>query len=95
MECAVAMSTQDIINEDLILPTQNLEKRPIKVYKEAKEEFEKEYLAQLIDMAQGNVSKASKLAGKYRADLYDLLRKHNLDPASFRVEKKKVRRKVR
>ena len=94
VECAVAMSTQDIVNEDLILQTQNLEKRRIKVYKEAKEDFEKDYLAQLIDMAQGNVSKAAKLAGKYRADLYELLKKHSLDPANFRVEKKKGRKKT-
>jgi len=93
MECAVAMSSQDIVNEDLILQTQNLEKRRIKVFKEAKEDFEKDYLAQLIDVAQGNVSKAAKLAGKYRADLYELFKKHSLDPANFR-EKKKVRKKM-
>jgi two-component system response regulator GlrR len=95
MECAVAMSTHDIIDEDLILQTQDLEKGRIKAYKKAKEDFEKDYLAQLIDMTQGNVSKAAKLAGKYRADLYDLLKKHNLDPADFRVEKNKVREKTR
>jgi two-component system response regulator GlrR len=95
IECAVAMSTQAIVNEDLILQTQNLEKRRIKLYKEAKEDFEKDYLVHLIDVTQGNMSRAAELAGKYRADLYDLLRKHNLDPASFRVEKRKVRRKTR
>jgi hypothetical protein len=26
----------------------------------------------------------AKLSGKYRADLYELLRKHNLDPDKFR-----------
>jgi predicted HTH domain antitoxin len=30
------------------------------------------------------VSQAAKLAGKYRADLYELLRKHHIDPEDYR-----------
>ncbi|MCP5005849.1 MAG: two-component system response regulator GlrR, partial [Planctomycetes bacterium] len=47
-------------------------------------DFEKEYLVQLIGLTNGNVSQAAKLAGKYRADLYDLLKKYNLKPIDFR-----------
>jgi len=39
---------------------------------------------QLIELTQGNVSQAAKLAGKYRADLYDLLKKYDIKPADYR-----------
>jgi two-component system response regulator GlrR len=37
-----------------------------------------------MEITEGNVSQAAKLAGKYRADLYELLKKHDLDPEGFR-----------
>ncbi len=89
IECAVAMSLKDIITEELILQTHNLEKGRLRLLKDAKEDFEKDYLVQLIELTQGNVSRAAKLAGKYRADLYDLLKKHDLNPADFRPNRAK------
>ena len=86
IESAMAMSLQNVISEDLILPTQELEKEEegLKSFKQAKLDFEKNYLKQLIELTQGNVTQAARLAGKHRADLYELFRKHNLDPAAFR-----------
>ena len=89
IECAVAMSLKDIITEELILQTHNLEKGRLRLLKDAKEDFEKDYLVQLIELTQGNVSRAAKLAGKYRADLNDLLKKHDLNPADFRPNRAK------
>ena len=51
---------------------------------EAKEGFEKGYLIRLLEMSKGNVSQAAKLAGKYRADFYDLLKKHGLKADDFK-----------
>ena len=48
------------------------------------EVFEKEYLARLMSEHQGNVSQAARVAGKERRDLGKLLKKHGLDPKSFR-----------
>lgn len=90
IECAVAMSHKDIITEELILQTHNLEKGRIKLLRDAKEDFEKDYLVQLIELTQGNVSQAAKLSGKYRADLYDLLKKHGLNAADFRPDRAKT-----
>ncbi len=84
IECAVAMATQDIITEDLILQPVESDTGRLRPLKRAKEDFEKKYLMQLIEVTQGNVSQAAKLAGKYRADLYELLKKHDLNPADFR-----------
>ncbi len=84
IERAVAMSVKDVITEDMILPTQEVEKKGLQPLKNAKADFEKDYLVQLIRLTHGNVTQAAKLAGKYRADLYELLKKHDLKPADFK-----------
>lgn len=50
----------------------------------AREEFERTYLTQLLSATRGNISRAAELAGRYRSELYKLLRKHSIDPASFK-----------
>ncbi len=84
IESAVAMANEDIISDDLILPTLNAEVNNLKPLKDAKENFEKNYLLQLIELTEGNVAQAARLAGKYRADLYELLKKYGLKPSNFR-----------
>ncbi|MGH7770621.1 MAG: sigma-54-dependent transcriptional regulator [Candidatus Binatia bacterium] len=99
LEYAVAMTKQDVVTEDLILQTKvpadivtqdfTLETKvtsqePLKSLKEAKDEFEKRYLVHLLELCKGNVSKAAKLSGKYRADFYQLLKKHDLRIEDFK-----------
>ena len=85
VEYAVAMVQQDVIPEDLILQTQEITSPgPLKSFKEARDSFEMGYLIYLLKLCQGNVSKAAKLAGKYRADFYDLLKKHGLKTGDFK-----------
>ncbi len=86
IEYAVAMTNRDIIGEDLILQAKTVEQGGLKPLKEAKNEFEKKYISSLISLTRGNVSKASRLAGKYRSDFYDLLKKHNLKIADFKSD---------
>ena len=91
IEYSMAMNTEDFIHEDLLLPVQKIENRDsrfkkssLKFLREAKQDFEKDYLVQLLKLTQGNVSQASKLAGKYRADFYNLMNKYGLEPDNFR-----------
>ncbi len=84
IEYAAVMTVQGVITEDLLLPSQEEVNESLKSLKSAKEAFEKDYLTRLIELTQGNVSQAAKLAGKYRADLYELLKKYNLKPTNFR-----------
>ncbi|MDR4498002.1 MAG: sigma-54 dependent transcriptional regulator [Candidatus Scalindua sp.] len=84
VEYAVVMAVQDVINEDLILSSEEEVNEGLKCLKSAKEDFEKDYLVQLIGLTKGNVSHAAKLAGKYRADLYELLKKYDLKPIDYR-----------
>jgi two-component system, NtrC family, response regulator GlrR len=86
IEYAVAMSSRDVIAEDMILPTTNVPEEPIRPLKEAREAFEKGYLTRLLELTKGNVSSASTMAGKYRADFYNLLRKYVINPSEFKKE---------
>jgi len=84
IEYAVVLTLQDVINEDIILPAKDLPSEPLKPLKKAREEFEKSYLVRLLELTGGNVSRAAKVAGKYRADFYNLLKKSNLKPEDFK-----------
>jgi len=85
IEYAVAMTQQNWIQEDWILQTRSVPAlEPLKPLKESKEAFEKSYLTNLLQISEGNVSRAAKLAGKYRADFYDLLKKHGLKAEKFK-----------
>ena len=84
IEYAVAMTTQEMVGEDLILQANEMEGSDPKPLKEAKNQFEKSYIANILSATGGNVSKASKLAGKYRSDFYDLLKKHDLNSSDFK-----------
>ncbi|WAC09162.1 MAG: sigma-54 dependent transcriptional regulator [Thermodesulfobacteriota bacterium] len=84
IEYAVAMTTRDVIDEELILQTKKGAETNLKSLKEAKKDFERNYIVNLLVLTEGNVSKAAELAGKYRADFYELLKKHNLNPSDFK-----------
>ena len=84
VEYAVAMSTGDMITENLLLQTARSTDDTLPTLKEARRQCECSYLSRVIVRTAGNVSKAAKLAGKYRADLYKLLRKHDIDPNDYR-----------
>ncbi len=84
IEYAMALTRKDVISEDLILQAAMQPSGILKSFKEAKSEFEKEYLLNLLKITHGNVSRASELAGKYRADFYQLLKKHNLKPDEYK-----------
>ena len=85
IEYACAMTDKEFITEDLILQTKGVvSQEPLKPLKEARDAFEKSYLIYLLEICKGKVTEAARLAGKYRADFYDLLRKHNLKPEDFK-----------
>ena len=84
IEYAVAMTQQDVITEDLILHTKGIVHEPLKPLKEARDAFEREYLLRLLELTRGNVSRAATLAGKYRADFYNLFKKHDIKPENFK-----------
>ena len=86
IEYAVAMTQDDLITEDLLQFHKEITPDEMKPLKEAKANFEKSYLVHLMEITQGNVSQAAQLAGKYRADFYNLLKKYDLKSADFKKQ---------
>lgn len=86
IEFAMALTQNELISDNLILQTREkaASQEPLKPLKEAKEAYEKTYLINLLQICQGNVSQAARMAGKYRADFYDLLKKHGLKSEDFK-----------
>ncbi|MFT6737689.1 MAG: two-component system response regulator GlrR, partial [Kangiellaceae bacterium] len=52
---------------------------------EARDSFEYEYLCRLLQLTEGNVTRASDLAGRNRTDMHKLMKKHGLVAADFRA----------
>ena len=53
--------------------------------REARRAFEREYLARILKITQGNVTQAARLAGRNRTEFYRLLDRHALQPAMFKM----------
>lgn len=88
LERAVALASGPTISpEDLILSREGSARPQAgpQTLTEARNEFEKAYLTQILTASKGNVSRAAEMAGRYRAELYKLFRKHSLDPAQFKA----------
>ncbi len=89
----VAICQRDIITSDLLESTQLasfLGISSLPSLKDARFQFTKEYLEQIMSFAKGNVSMAAKHAGYYRADFYKLLQKHHVDPDIYRNKQKRI-----
>ncbi len=52
--------------------------------KKVLEDFERQYLERLLTQVSGNISKASELSGINRVNFYKLLKRHDIDTASYR-----------
>lgn len=86
VEKAVVLSPQDMVTADLLPGGSGATDGAIKPLTEAKEEFERNYLKELLALAGGNISRASQMAGRYRADFYKLLRKYGLHPSDGKAK---------
>lgn len=100
LEFAITMTQQSVVPDDLILqvkapvnmptngeaarshllPTRDAQKS----LKEARAEFERDYLIRVLELCGGKAARAAEMAGKYRADFYDLLKKHEIRIADFK-----------
>lgn len=84
VEHAVIIANKNVIaTEDLFAGT-NAIKNTFNSYKDAKERFEREYLENLLKVSKGNVSTAAKMANRYRADIYKLIKKYHMDPEYYK-----------
>ena len=69
-----------MITPDLLPSIGTAPDSQLKPLTEAKEEFEKTYLKNVLQLTGGNISRASRMAQMDRNYLRELLRKHALSP---------------
>ena len=86
IEKATVMTRQDMITPDLLPAMASLPVSPMKPLTEAKEEFEKTYLKNVLHLTGGNISRAAQFAGRYRADFYKMLKKYGLHPSTLKAK---------
>jgi two-component system response regulator GlrR len=86
VERSLALTTTDVIPEHLVQAALQGEARDVPSFDEARRGFERDYLVQVLKMANGNVSQAARLAKRNRTEFYKLLQKHELEANSFKPE---------
>ncbi len=85
VEQSVALSTTPLIPITLIQNALREEGASLPSLREARDEFERDYLIRLLKMTSGNVSQAAKLAKRNRTEFYRLLNRHHLDSSHFKT----------
>jgi two-component system response regulator GlrR len=80
----VAMSQAPIIPVELVQQTLGGAQGKLPSFDEARDEFTRSYLSQILQITGGNVSQAARLAKRNRTDFYKLLGRHLLVPEDFK-----------
>ena len=84
IEQCVALSTTPIISPALVQKALRTEPGKILSFVDARTCFERDYLVQLLQISQGNVTQAARLAKRNRTEFYKLLHRHHLEPGLFK-----------
>jgi len=84
VEQCVVLSTGPLITRNLV--EKALRSKPDRLLNlnDARDRFEHDYLVRLLNLAEGNIALAARLAERNRSEFYNLLRRHGLDPDRFR-----------
>ena len=85
VEQSVALSTTSLIPASLVQRALRSEPKKMPAFAEARSQFEREYLTQLLQITHGNVTKAARIAQRNRTEFYKLLSKHHLEPSQFKA----------
>jgi len=81
----VALSRSPVISGELVQSSLGEHGGKLASFTEARDEFTRNYLSQILQITQGNVSQAARLAKRNRTDFYKLLARHNLNPETFKT----------
>lgn len=84
VEQCVVLSTQQLIPRQLVERALRFKPERLLNLNDARDQFEHDYLIRLLNLAEGNVALAARLAERNRSEFYNLLKRHGLDPAQFR-----------
>jgi two-component system response regulator GlrR len=80
----VALSRSPVISGELVLQSLGEHGGKLASFSDARDEFTRNYLSQILQITMGNVSQAARLAKRNRTDFYKLLSRYELNPDSFK-----------
>lgn len=80
----VALSQTPIVPVELVQQSLGGGPGRLPSFDEARDEFTRSYLSQILQITGGNVSQAARLAKRNRTDFYKLLGRHQLTPEEFK-----------
>ncbi len=81
----VALSRSPVISGELVLQSLGEHGGKLASFSDARDEFTRNYLSQILQITMGNVSQAARLAKRNRTDFYKLLARYDLNPDSFKT----------
>ena len=84
VERCVVLSSGRVIPRSLVLEALQDQTQGMPTLDDAKNSFERRYIAGLLRATNGNVTAAAKIAGRNRTEFYNLLARHRLEPETFR-----------
>ena len=84
VEQTFALTTTPIISATLVAKALREKPGELLTFADAKRRFEQDYLVQLLQITNGNVSRAARLAKRNRTEFYKLLHRHQIDPSLFK-----------
>ncbi|MGB5344890.1 MAG: sigma 54-interacting transcriptional regulator [Woeseia sp.] len=80
----VALSRSPVISGELVQASLGEHAGKLASFSDARDEFTRNYLSQILQITGGNVSQAARLAKRNRTDFYKLLSRHDLNPDAFK-----------
>jgi two-component system response regulator GlrR len=80
----IALATSPIVSAELVQAALGMGPQRLPSFDEARDEFTRNYLSQILQITGGNVSQAARLAKRNRTDFYKLLSRHQLTPDEFK-----------
>jgi two-component system response regulator GlrR len=80
----VALSPTRIVSNEQVRSALGEQANALPSFSQARDEFTRNYLSQLLQITTGNVSQAARLAKRNRTDFYKLLGRHQLNPEHFK-----------
>jgi len=81
----VALSRSPVISAELVQQSLGEHSGKLMSFSDARDEFTRNYLSQILQITMGNVSQAARLAKRNRTDFYKLLARHDLNPDQFKT----------
>jgi two-component system response regulator GlrR len=79
------LSTTPVIPEALVREALTVQDQYLPSLNQARQQFEHDYLVKVLRLTSGSVADAALLAQRNRTDFYKLLKRHKINPDSFKA----------